>query len=65
VGAKLQEEPKKIGKYNKVFDNDRAHPKKDCEEAIRSLESAGVEQRQGGATPAATGDKTTWLHGRA
>jgi hypothetical protein len=39
------------------------HPKKDCENAIKSLEPANIVQHLGGATPIPTGYETTWLSG--
>jgi hypothetical protein len=58
-----KEDPKEKRKYNQTLEYNKEHPNKDCGNTIESLAPAGVEHLQGGATPTATGDETTWLRG--
>jgi hypothetical protein len=63
VGAKLQGGPKEKINYNWTLQFYTEHPKRNCGNAIGFRNAAGDELLEIGATPAVTGDETTWLRG--
>jgi hypothetical protein len=63
AGAKLQGGPKRNIKLHPTQQIYKEQPKRSCGHAIWSKNSAGDELLPIGATPATTGDETTWLCG--